>query len=436
MPKNQTKKEPIRNTVFLILAELIFATGIGLAIAASCGLLPLQGKANDTPVAEANSSKELPTLSISLKDINLTTFMAGKKDDKYKGNTVEFTDGTSATYENVEIKGRGNSTWGQPKPPFQLKFSESVDFLDLGASKKWVFLANFYDDSNLRNDIAFKIADIVNEKYANSGEFVKVFIDNEYLGIYYMTHKLEVGKGSVNLRDNYGVLVEIDNLHRDTEECFVSKYNTCVTIKDTVADDEKEADIVKAAMDSFMESYNRFEEAVRTRNYESVSQIIDVESFIKYYLISELTNNPDAYDSSYYLYKDGTDDKIHAGPVWDFDLALGNRTWMYGDNPRAYSPYLFVSQSNAMQKATNTLEFFELLEIPEFQNKVKAFFKEHLLDKETELINYVKTRAQSIQDEAERDADKWGFSSPNDEVDYLIDWLKRKIEVVNYNLNR
>jgi spore coat protein CotH len=216
----------------------------------------------------------------------------------------------------------------------------------------------------------------------------------------------------------------------------VSKYNTCVTIKDTVADDEKEADIVKAAMDSFMESYNRFEEAVRTRNYESVSQIIDVESFIKYYLISELTNNPDAYDSSYYLYKDGTDDKIHAGPVWDFDLALGNRTWMYGDNPRAYSPYLFVSQSNAMQKATNTLEFFELLEIPEFQNKVKVFFKEHLLDKETELINYVKTRAQSIQDEAERDADKWGFSSPSDEVDYLLDWLKRKIEVVNYNLNR
>lgn len=49
-----------------------------------------------------------------------------------------------------------------------------------------------------------------------------------------------------------------------------------------------------------------------------------MDSFIKYYFVFEVTENPEIVASSVYFYKDGPDDKIHAGPVWDFDSALFN----------------------------------------------------------------------------------------------------------------
>ena len=56
---------------------------------------------------------------------------------------------------------------------------------------------------------------------------------------------------------------------------------------------------------------------------------IDFQSFINYILIQEVTKNIDGFRRSVYLtLKDG---KIFAGPVWDFNLALGN-LWWYGQN--------------------------------------------------------------------------------------------------------
>jgi hypothetical protein len=50
---------------------------------------------------------------------------------------------------------------------------------------------------------------------------------------------------------------------------------------------------------------------------------LDVDSVINYYLINELFKNPDGAATSFYLYKK-RNGKLFFGPVWDFDLAMGN----------------------------------------------------------------------------------------------------------------
>ena len=55
----------------------------------------------------------------------------------------------------VNIKGRGNSTWALPQKPYRLKFNEKVSLLDEPADKSWVLLANYYDKTQLRNQLAF-----------------------------------------------------------------------------------------------------------------------------------------------------------------------------------------------------------------------------------------------------------------------------------------
>lgn len=49
---------------------------------------------------------------------------------------------------------------------------------------------------------------------------------------------------------------------------------------------------------------------------------INTSSFVDHVIVNELTRNMDAYVRSQYFYKD-RDAKIHAGPLWDFDLIAG-----------------------------------------------------------------------------------------------------------------
>ena len=47
-----------------------------------------------------------------------------------------YVDGEDTTvYDSVEIRGRGNSTWGLAKKPYRIKFPEPIRFLGKGRAK-------------------------------------------------------------------------------------------------------------------------------------------------------------------------------------------------------------------------------------------------------------------------------------------------------------
>jgi len=50
---------------------------------------------------------------------------------------------------------------------------------------------------------------------------------------------------------------------------------------------------------------------------------LDAETFLKHFLIGELSGNTDTY-WSVYQYKKRGEDKAYTGPVWDFDIAFDN----------------------------------------------------------------------------------------------------------------
>ncbi len=384
------------------------------------------------------NNKEIPTFNISLNGFTIEEFQQGGKKTKHPGNTVAVTSaGETTTYENVEMRGRGNHTWTLPKPPFQLKFSDSIDFFGLGESKTWVLLANYEDASNLRNDIAFKLADMLDEKYAVQGEFVKVIADDGYLGVYYLTHKMETKKNSVGLKDKYGVLMEVDNIHRVNEDCIVTSHNTCMTIKDTVADEDEEAEIRAAAVQAFMDDYNRYETAIDAKDYAAAAEIVDMESFAQYFLISEFSVNPDAYASSFYFYKDGLDDKLHVGPIWDFDFAFANPNWVWNTGDSVYSPYVTTALRDAPDPDHNsTREIYALLDTPEFMAEIKRVFKDKLSGKGEELVSYVEDRAALIKEDTIANADRWTLNDAMGNTDDLIDWVRRRFDYFEFTYGR
>ena len=90
---------------------------------------------------KAASIKTFPTINITLNEITLKDINGGSKETKYEGNELVLsTDEGDSQFFDVEIKGRGNSTWGQEKKPYQIKFDQKVDLFDMGKSKNGCFL--------------------------------------------------------------------------------------------------------------------------------------------------------------------------------------------------------------------------------------------------------------------------------------------------------
>ena len=102
------------------------------------------------------------------------------------------------------------------------------------------------------------------------------------------------------------------------------------------------------------------------KDYARVCELADMESFVDFYITSELFKTKDIGFSStrFYLKEvDGTT-KLYGGPLWDMDLSSGN-----AENNEGYTdPY-----------AKNENKWFgALMEIPEFRAAVAARWTEQL----------------------------------------------------------
>ena len=372
----------------------------------------------------------IPRIEIDLIDTDLTEVNEGSKTTVYGDNNLVIkVNGEEQSFSDVDIRGRGNSTWTQPKKPYQIRFKDKVDLFGMGKARKWVFLADYLDASHLRNDAAFYLENMLGEEYAKQGKFVDLSIDGAELGLYYVTSQVEVGKNSVDLRDPGGIIVELDNLHGPLEGCYLSDDDMCLTIQD-VADSDYE----KEAMTDFMNIFNALVSAARKGDYEKVSKLIDTESFAIYFLLSEYTVDPDAYTTSWFLYKDGADDKIHAGPGWDYDLALGNREWVWTDDKSFHSPFEIMvrrsevfSDNQTGDMKTSKLVYY-LVDMPEFMNKVRQIYNDRMSGRWGELLAHLTMTASKIWDKAEQDNTAWERKSYLKEVDYLTDWMKKRYQ--------
>ena len=202
-------------------------------------------------------------LEIKLTDASLEEINGGSKKTDYPGNTVILKEGDKEqTYEEVEIRGRGNFSWLADKKSYRLKFASKVDLLDMGKKKKWALVGNSVDASLMRNDFAYYLAGLLGGGYPIKGDFVHLLVDDNDLGLYYLIKTMSIDKQAVDLKSPEGILVEVDNAYCD-EECYKARNGDLLSIKDVVAEDEKEA-----AMEDFVKDYNSFLKALEKKDVE------------------------------------------------------------------------------------------------------------------------------------------------------------------------
>ncbi len=92
---------------------------------------------------------------------------------------------------------------------------------------------------------------------------------------------------------------------------------------------ENDQSVIQEAVQEFDDALNEFMNYLSVTpdgdiTLDALSQYIDVDSFLQYYLVNEYTLNRESATTSFYWYKDGDSDVLHLGPVWDFDTCMGN----------------------------------------------------------------------------------------------------------------
>lgn len=375
----------------------------------------------------------LPIMRVSLNNVSLIQVDESSKDIKYRQNTLTIEeDGRLQSFSGVELKGHGNSTRLPAKKSYQIKLAHKTNLFGLGSAKKWLLLANSLDDSLLRNDLAFHLEHLLGMDYALSGQFAELFVDSTYLGLYYITPKVEIGKQRINLTHPNGILVEIDNLHQDddSEICYFSVTSQCLKIKDVV--DKTSAE---SSMANFLIKFNQLELAVSSGDYSLASELAELDGFAKYYLLSELSANPDAYASSLYFYQNGPEDQLHIGLGWDYDLAFSNSTWNkmpWYDHEYLYLPYVKMAQTDSVLGTLDGGEslsfftlFYDLLQMPEFEERVKIIYQQTLAGQKDAVTDYFKDTYDKIRSAATQDSGKWGYDFEK-AVEAFSDWFSRR----------
>lgn len=356
---------------------------------------------------------------------------------------------------NTRIRGRGNSTWDAPKKPYKLKLDTEASLLSMNSHREWAVLADYYDKTLLRNIAAFEISRIAGMSWTPSSVSFDLYLNDTYQGVYAMTEQvrasdvrfdMEVVKPSDNSGEALtgGYLLELD-FHYDEEYKFrTDDKNLPIMFKDPKKPTDEQFEFVK-------NYYNTAEQVLYSDSYRDPEngyrKYIDVESFINYYIIQELSKNVDGNMRGSCYMAIRRMGKIEMPLVWDFDLAFGNAdhiTWEQGATSAEWDGW-FIK--------THSPWFDQFFQDPDFVAELKERWNE-LKPKLDELPSFIKERALNLHYSqtnnfspkasggAGWDINKkeWNTErvrgSYDAEVNYLVSFVEKRIEWLDTNINK
>ncbi len=104
-----------------------------------------------------------------------------------------------------KMSGRGNGTWNYSnnKNPYNFKLAKSTSLLGMGAAKKWCLLANVSDSSLVKNQLTYDFAKYIGIKYQPICKPCDLYVNQQYLGSYQLSEKVEIKSNRIDITDAY-----------------------------------------------------------------------------------------------------------------------------------------------------------------------------------------------------------------------------------------
>ena len=396
----------------------------------------------------------------------------------YNGEGIrnKITDPFNEFNGKIAIEIRGSSSQMFPKKQYGFETIDStgedkdVSLLGFPAESDWILYAPYSDKSLIRNVLAYKLANNIG-RYASRSRLCELVLNDEYMGVYVLLEKIKRNKDRVDISklteadttgDNLtgGYILKIDKKDGGYNSGWYSDYrpysNAWQTIyiqyhypkPESILDVQKK--YIKSIVDSFETTMNSPEFADTLNGY---TNFIDVESFVDYFILSELSRNVDAFRLSFFFYKDknSKDKKIKAGPLWDLNLGFGNSDYYNASSTEGWQINYLTTDPTFLQSDYYQVPFWwkKLFSDKEFKNKIKLRWKEF---RENELsIPNIMAIIDSItillSESEERNFERWDIldeyiwpnayvgGSYENEISYLKNWIINRLNWMDEELD-
>jgi hypothetical protein len=328
-----------------------------------------------------------------------------------------------------------------------------ASLMNMPADGDWVLYAPFdWDRSMMHNVFAYDLSRKIGryaprtqycELFLVAGTKTKVTMAN-YAGVYVFTERLtrspdRIAVSKLEMDDiadpirSGGYIVKVDDPD-EPEDAFTAAGMEFVYV-------DPDADEVVPEQTEYIQSYldackraAAASDGVDPMTKKHYTELMDVPSFIDHHILSMLMKNPDSFSLSSYFYKD-RNGKLFAGPLWDFDLAMGAHD-IWGE--RSASPQYWGPGTSATMFRRSF--WGPLFNHAEFATAYWARWDELLASTFTSAqfrATIDAFEAQVTEAEA-RNRVRWPQSAPVDdsypaEIDKLQTWLDQRLAWITAN---
>ncbi len=409
----------------------------------------------------------------------------------------------------IEIRGSSSQNNSKKSYSFHLIDQNEVPMvaplLGMPPESEWILYAPYSDKTLLRDVIAYKISRDLG-RYASQTVFVELFINNKYAGVYVLEEKIKRSEMRINAGSpkekvspgttiTGGYILRIDRPGDATRFVKPGKLSRYVGNQSRISEkkDKKKAPAgVRQprkcdAEENYIESsykpngaswqtvdfhffdppadslstqqklnlcnimYNIESSLVDPfplRNDSGYHRLIDMQSFIDYFIVSEVTRNIDSYRLSTYFYLAPSQmgSKMVMGPVWDFNLAMGNVEYCEGYMTSGWA----YEYNYTCNKDPWLVPFWweRLIDDPVFRSELKCKWlnlRENKLSTEA-LMNFIDEQVTLLGDAPHRNFRKWHilgkdvwpnkyvFNSYPEEISFLKQWLTERLDWLDRNM--
>ena len=321
----------------------------------------------------------------------------------------------------IGIELRGKMSLGFPKKQYGVEIQDDdgndkdASLLQLPAESDWVLNGPYWDKTLMRNYLAYEFSNRIG-RYASRTKFVEVFLnergdatigDKHYVGVYLLIEKIKRGKDRVDIKSlkpaniTGGYILKIDKPDR-YETYFFTRSTRLFYVYPKGYE-------MSAAQKAWIQNYmSEFEAALAGKDFKDpergYAKYIDTDAFIDHFIINELFRNIDGFRNSTYMYKD-RDGKLTMGPIWDFNLSMGNAHFNQGWKTDGWLIY------------TNPVPFWwdRLLQDKNFTQKLakrwQALRKDVLAT--SKLLDAIDQTAKYLSEAQQRDYQRWSSHGHN-----------------------
>jgi len=441
-------------------------------IALSGATLPTLAQDNKVTFTTSN----LPVIVIETHDQDIVDDPKIEVDlgivDNGVGMQNAATDAFNVYDGKMGIEIRGSSSQMFPKKQYGVELHDDLGkdnetaLFGFPKEEDWVFFAPYNDKSLMRDVLAYRMGRDQG-RYAPRTKYCELVLNGTYMGVYVVIEKIKRDKGRVNINkldpeeisgDNLtgGYIVKIDKSTGDGDGGWYSAYKPYPGAWQSTnfQYEEPEYDAIVPEQKNYIQNYiAQFETALAGDGFKDpvngYAKYIDVNSFIDYMLIQEVTKNVDGYRLSTFFYKQRDSDggKLSMGPIWDFNLGFGNADYCNGGTPEGFA----LNFNTVCPDDTWQIPFWwkRLLEDDDFKQKLAARWMELRAGKwqEPVLLAYVDSVANVLNGGAQqRNFEAWSVLGkkiwPNlfvgntykAEVDYLKDWIGNRLTWIDQHI--